>query len=125
MFGNNFSLLSNVKKAKRLLKTMHKITTEDALIIAGNRDPYITDNPFHLLYHKANRKKNRLPGQLKVRIRFMQYSTEWFDLLYVSKKEMKEILKGTGWKVYKFINSQEFSKNGLYTAIIKKESKKE
>lgn len=125
MFGNNFSLLSNVKKAKRLLRTMHKITTEDGLIIAGNRDPYITDNPFHLIYHKANRKKGRLPGQLRVRVRFMQYSTGWFDLLYVSKKEMKEILNGTGWKVYKFINSQEFAKNGLYTAIIKKEPKKE
>ncbi len=125
MFGNNFGLLKSEQNSKKFLKYMYDITKKNCTIIAETRDPYITNNPVHFKYHKNNIQKNRMPGQLRIRVRFMQYATPWFDYLYVSKKEMKEILNGTGWKVYKFINSQEFAKNGLYTAIIKKEPKKE
>ncbi len=120
MYGNNFGLFGNKNKAKRLLKTLHTITSDNATIIAEDRDPYITDNPVHFKYHASNVKRGRMPGQLKIRVRFMQYSTPWYDYLYVSKDEMKELLNGTGWRVSKFINSEGFRKNGVYVAIIKK-----
>ncbi len=116
MFGNNFGLLKNFKSAKKLLKELHKITYKDALIIAESSDPYKTDNPAYLSYHKLNKKKGRMAGQLRIRIRFSNYIGDWFDYLLVSKKEMKEILKGTGWKIRKFINSEKF----MYIAVIEK-----
>jgi SAM-dependent methyltransferase len=116
MFGNNFGLFGSFSKAKRLLRDMYKITSKDALIIAESNDPYKTKDPVHLSYHKLNSGRGRMGGQLRIRIRFARYTGEWFDYLLVSKEEMREILKGTGWKVKKFINSGKY----MYIAVIGK-----
>jgi hypothetical protein len=117
MFGNNFGLFGSFKKAKVLLKKMHRITSKNAIIITENVEPYKTTDIAHISYHKFNKKRGRIAGQLRIRIRFRQYIRNWFDYLLVSQKEMKDILKGTGWKVKRFINSN----NYMYTAIIEKE----
>jgi SAM-dependent methyltransferase len=116
MLGNNFGLFGNFKKAQRLLKKFYKMTSKDALIITGTSDPYNTDNAFHLEYQKFNRKRGRMSGQIKIRIRYKKYATGWFNYLLVSKEEMNEILKETRWKVKEFIDSG----NSSYIAIIEK-----
>jgi len=116
MFGNGFGLFGSFKKARKLFNKLFKITTSEALIIAESTDPYKTEESCHLNYHKLNKKRGRMPGQLRIRIRFKEYVGDWFDYLLVSKKEMKEILKGTGWRVKEFIDS----KNSIYFAIIEK-----
>jgi len=116
MFGNNFGLFESFKKARLLLKKFYKITSPKVLILAESNDPYKTDNPMHLGYHKLNRERRRMSGQLRIRVRFERYVGDWFDYLLVSKKEMQEILKGTGWRIRKFINSKKSS----YVAIIEK-----
>ncbi len=70
MMGNNFSLFGSFEKARRLLKKFRSITSEDALIIAETRDPYKTDNPSYLKYYEFNRKRGRMSGQFRGRIRF-------------------------------------------------------
>lgn len=117
MYGNNFGLFGSRTKAKRLLKTLHAKTTPDAVILVESTDPYTTSDPLHLAYHKRNRKRGRMPGQLRIRVRFRNYIGEWFDYLLVSKKEMQEILNGTGWKVRAFFDSGK----SAYTAVIGKE----
>ena len=117
MFGNNFSLFGSPKKAKALLKKMRRITSRGAVILAGTRDPYMTKDPAHLAYHELNRKRGRMAGQLKMRIRFREYVGRWFDYLFVSREEMKGILHGTGWEVKKFIGSR----GSVYVAVIVKE----
>jgi hypothetical protein len=92
------------------------MTSEGALILAHTRDPYKTDNPAHLEYQEFNRKRGRMSGQLRIRIRFRKYTGQWFDYLMVSKEEMQNILKGTRWKVEEFIDSE----NSQYIAIIEK-----
>ncbi|MDD5528897.1 MAG: class I SAM-dependent methyltransferase [bacterium] len=116
MFGNNFGLFGNFKKAKQLLKTLCEITSPDALIIAESRDPHKIDDPVHLAYHKHNIKRGRMAGQVKIRIRFRNYIGNWFEYLLVSKKEMEQILNGTGWEIKRYIDSG----NPTYIAIIKK-----
>lgn len=120
MFGNNFGLFQNFQKAKILLKKLYRITSSGGVIIAESREPYLTDNPVHFAYHRRNKKLGRMPGQMRIRVRFMQYATDWFDYLIVSKSEMKEILKGTGWRVKRFIDAEGYRKNGIYIAIIEK-----
>jgi SAM-dependent methyltransferase len=116
MMCANFGLFGSPKRAKTLLKKFYKITSPNALIIADTRDPYKTNKPAHLTYHKFNKKQGRMPGQVRIRIRFEKCIGEWFDYLFVSKKELKGVLKGTGWKVKKFIDS----KGTPYAAIIEK-----
>jgi SAM-dependent methyltransferase len=119
MMGNNFGLFGSFEKARRLLKRFRKMTSKDALIIAETRDPYMTDNPAHLEYHEFNKKRGRRAGQLTIRVRFEKYATPWFDYLMVSRDEMKELLKGTRWKIKEFIDSD----GSQYIAIIEKKSK--
>jgi len=117
LLGHNFGLFGDFKKAKMLLRKLYRITAPGVLIIAETLDPYKTNNPAHLGYHKLNRKRGRMSGQMKIRLRFSQYIGEWFDYLFVSKQEMQEILKDSGWKIKKFIDYN----NPTYTAIIEKE----
>jgi hypothetical protein len=119
MMGNNFGLFANFNKARELLKKFHEIASKNAVIVADTNDPYKTENPSHLAYHKRNRERGRMGGQLKLRIRHKQYRGRWFEYLLVSKQEMKEILKGTGWEIKEFIDS-DGERQSRYLAIIKK-----
>jgi len=53
-----------------------------------------------------------------MRIRYSIYTTPWVDYLLVSKLEMMGILRGTGWKIKRFIESK---KSPAYIGIIEKE----
>ncbi len=121
LFGNGFALLQNKKKAKKILKTLYRITGNKGIIITENRDPYITENPVHFTYISNNKRRGRMPGQLHQRVRFLQYVSPWYDVLYTSKSEMKKVLLGTGWKITRFLNSPNFGRDGEFFAIIEKE----
>lgn len=118
MLGHNFGLFGNFKRARWLLKRFKCITTGDALIIAETLDIYDTEKPDHLWYQEYNRKRGKMSGQLKLRVRYKKFTNPWFEYLMVSKPEMEMILEGTGWKVKKYLD------NGPhYIAIIEKEDK--
>lgn len=119
MMGNNFGLFASFNKAKKLLKKFHRITSKNAVIVADTRDPYKTDNPMHLAYHKRNRERGRMGGQIRIRVRFRIYIGKWFDYLMVSKEEMKQILEGTGWKIKEFVDS-ESGDTSRFVAVIGK-----
>ena len=106
MMGNNFGLLGNLKRARWLLKRFQRITSEKGKIIAASIDPYKTNNPILLKYHKGNVKRNRMSGQVRIRVRHRKYTTPWFDFMFVSKDEMGKILQGSGWEVVRFIDSR-------------------
>ena len=117
LMGNNFGLFGSPKQAKSLLKRFFRLTSPDARIIAESTDPYKTDDPAHLEYHKRNRSRGRAAGQVRIRVRFGKHAGEWFDYLLVSKKEMEDILKGTGWTIRKYISAEG---SPGYIAIIEK-----
>jgi hypothetical protein len=51
-----------------------------------------------------------------MRIRHQKIIGSWFDYLLVSRKEMEEILDGTGWEIGKTLSEE----GGKYTAIMEK-----
>jgi len=116
MMGNNFSLFANPVKGKVLLRKLFSVTGSNAQIIAETRNPYQTNNKIHLAYHKLNKKRGRMPGQLRLRVRFRNIIGPWFEYFFVSPGEMKSLLKGTGWKLKKVIKS----KGSDYIAVITK-----
>lgn len=117
MMGNNFGLLGDPQRAKRLLKEFHRITTGDASIIAGTLNPYGTKNPEHLRYHKFNKTRGRMPGQITFRVRFGSLIGKWFDYLFVSPTELDTILDTSGWHVEKLYGDT----NDRYFALIRKD----
>jgi SAM-dependent methyltransferase len=122
MLGNNFGLFETPRKAKWLLRKFHKMTCDDAAIIVQSVDPYKKHHePAHLRYYKINRMKGRMPGQSRMRIRYKSHTGRWFDYLFVSQREMKSIVNGTGvWKIKHFLISAEIP--DMYIAIIAKEA---
>jgi hypothetical protein len=108
MFGNNFGLFGSYWKAKRLLKQLHRITTDDAVILAETIDPHMTDEPSHLRYQRRNRQRGRMPGQIRMRIRFKDCVGHWFNYLLVSPPEMADILNGTGWMIRRTIGDTQY-----------------
>ena len=120
MMGHNFGLLGSYKRAKWLLKRFAAMTTDTAKIIAETMDPYQTTEPAHLAYHQSNRDRGRMSGQLRLRIRYRQYITPWFDYLFVSKPEMEDILEGTPWQIEHYIDA---ANAPTYIAILTKHSR--
>jgi len=118
MMGNNFGLFGSFESARRLLKKLSRITSERGRIIAETNDVYKTENPDHLSYHKLNRQKGRMGGQIRIRVRYKKFTTPWFDYLIVSKEEMENILYGTDWHINRFIESE----SSVYITIIDKKS---
>jgi hypothetical protein len=119
MMGNNFGLFAGFKKTKRLLRQLDRITSAEGQIIAEAVDPYATTQELHLVYQRQNRARGRMSGQLRIRIRHENIVGEWFDYLLVSRKEMEEILEGTGWRVKEIIPD----KGPGYTVVMVKTSK--
>jgi SAM-dependent methyltransferase len=99
MFGNNFGLFGGYAKAKRLLKQLHRITRPGAVILAESLNPYGSPLAAHTRYRRRNRLRGRMAGQIRIRVRFRDIKGPWFDYLLVSPGEMRDILKGTGWRV--------------------------
>lgn len=118
MLGNNFGLFESFRRGRWLLRKFHKMTSDDASIIVQSMDPYKkTHEHAHVMYHKLNRMKGRMPGQSRMRIRCKNYKGKWFDYLFVSKEEMESIVNGTGrWKIKRFLDSTDAP--GVYIAII-------
>src|SRR5215467_3284491 len=87
LMGNNFGLFGGLRQAKRLLKDLFKITSNQGQIIADATDPYQTSEPAHLQYLKFNRSRGRMPGQLRLRVRHGKIIGPWFDYLFASQKE--------------------------------------
>ncbi len=122
MYGNNFGLMGSFDQARDLLRRFHSLTPPHARILAESNDPYKTRDPAHLAYQAWNRQRNRMPGQLRIRVRFRNYVTPWFDYLIVSRAEMETILAGTGWRIAHCIEATPGSpQESMYVAVLEKE----
>src|SRR5215210_202107 len=116
MLGNNFGLFESFTRARWLLQKFDKMTCNDASIIAQSMDPYKTNERAHLMYHQLNRIKGLMPRQIRMRVRYKNYKSRWYDYLLVSKQEMQNIVSGTGWKIERFLDSTDAP--GVYIVII-------
>lgn len=118
MMGNNFGLFGSRQRARWLLRRLQAMTTPQARIVAETLDVHQTDNPDHLSYLRWNRRRGRMAGQIRLRVRYGRLCTPWFDYLMVSKRELQSLLQGTGWEAERYLDS----KAGMYVAVIRKVS---
>lgn len=99
MYGNNLGLLRDARHSKWLLRRFARAAANGALLLGGTLDPYRTEDPSHLAYQAENRRRGRMSGQIRIRIRFNDLATPWFDYLFVSKDELATLVEGTGWRL--------------------------
>ena len=113
MFGNNFGLMGSRRRAPWLLKRFRSIANDGARILAESVNPYTTEDPEHLEYHERNRRRGRMAGHLRIRIRHRDYKTPWFDYLLASPEEMAELAQAGGWRLARVIDEGELAYVGV------------
>jgi hypothetical protein len=98
-----------------MLKNFHKITSDDARIIASSRDATATEKQIHLKYHQKNREEGKPPGLVRIRLELGEIIADWWKLLMVSPEEMEKLASQAGWEIIEVIGS-----NKDYIAILEK-----
>lgn len=110
MYGNNFGLFGGRRSGRRLLRSLRPLADR---IVATSNDPYATQDPAHLAYLERNRRRHRMPGQLRIRIRYRDLVDPWFDYLLASPAEIEELVDGTGWRITRLIRD-----DGSYYVVV-------
>ena len=118
MMGNNFGLFANAEQTRSLLHRFADLTSPEGRIITETMNATATDNPVHTAYHERNRQQGRMPGQIRFRLRYLQYTGPWMDYLMVSPDEMHELVEGTPWSVTTILGNPNFR----YAAVLEKNS---
>lgn len=79
-----------------------RVTEGDAFgqaLFGETLNPYGTANPDHLRYQEENRRLGRLPGQLRLRIRYALLASPWLDYLFCAPDELETIIAPTRWEL--------------------------
>ena len=113
--GQNFGMLGSRPRARSILRRLARVTTPRGRIVAETFDPHALEEPVHRRYRERNHRRGRMPGQLRVRVRYRELATPWLDWLQVSQRELVALLDGTGWQL-----SRTLGDGPSYVAIIEK-----
>lgn len=116
MYGNNFGMLGTVPKTRRLLRTLLGVTSDRARVLAGNMNPYPAKGARQRAYHARNRSRGKLAGTIRIRIRYREHVTPWLEWLFLSPRELEQLLVGTGWKLARLVQDE----SQRYVAVLEK-----
>lgn len=98
--GNNLGLLGNPERAARMFEAFSVLSNPGATIVGTCLDPTFGEPPaWHASYHERNRAAGLPPGQIRLRTRFRDITTDWFDLYWMSPDELDALARKSGWQV--------------------------
>lgn len=98
LFGNNLGLLESAVRGQEILDVIASSARPDAVIVGTSTKPTATTNQVHLRYHESNIARGRLPGQLRLRSRYQDRASDWFDYLLVEPEELDDVLRKASWR---------------------------
>lgn len=99
MLGGNLGLLGSREHAPVVLDSLTRLAAPGARLLAIGHDPYTGATAEHRAYHARNTERNRLPGHIRMRVRYKAWTSDWFDRLMLSPDELRELLTRTGWRL--------------------------
>jgi hypothetical protein len=114
--GGSFSYMFARKRMRWLLNKLHRLTSWEGRIIARIRNPYVTELPEALEMHEHNRQQGKMPGEMRLRIRYKKYVTPWIDYFMLSPEELEGFLTEAGW----YIEHLDEGDDGLYLVVMGK-----
>jgi SAM-dependent methyltransferase len=104
LLGNNLGLLAGERQGRRLLRKLARVATDRGRILAGSYDPYEGASELARCYQERNRKRGRMGGVERLRVRYRKYATPWYDVLFASREEVAWLAQGTGWVTRRFVD---------------------
>jgi SAM-dependent methyltransferase len=118
LLGNNLGVLAGERQGRHLLRRLARVATDSGRILAGSYDPYDSASELARSYHARNRARGRMGGVERLRVRYRQYATPWYDVLFASREEVSHLVKGTGWVASHFVDE-----GAGYVAVLDLEEK--
>jgi SAM-dependent methyltransferase len=119
LFGNNFGLFETPPRARRALRRLARVTSPRARILVESTSPYFGGAPaLDRTYYRRNKARGGPPGQVRLRYHFEDLTGPWFHWIYVSPREMRDVLRDTGWHQERVIGS---TRSEPYVAILAKD----
>jgi SAM-dependent methyltransferase len=119
LFGNNFGLFGTPERLRRILGVWARRTNPGTRILAESTNPYCGGAPaVDRTYYRKNKQKGLMPGQLRIRSQYRGHVGAWSNWLFVSRKEMRILLKGTGWHQTKVFGGLP---SDSYVAVLEKD----
>jgi SAM-dependent methyltransferase len=120
LFGNNFGIFETPPRAREVLIHLAVTTKPEARIFVESTSAYGGGAPaFDRSYYHQNKARGISSGQVTVRYHYGHLVGPWFRWLYVSQREMRSVVAGTGWRIERVLGS---SSNEPYVAILTKAS---
>ena len=116
LLGNNLGILGGERQGRHLLRKLARAATGRGRILAGSYDPYDGASELARRYHARNRARGKLGGVERLRVRYRQYATPWYDVLFASRDEVARLVEGTGWVVSRFVDD-----GPGYVAVLERE----
>lgn len=104
LLGNNLGLLAGEQQGRRLLRRLARLAGYEGRILAGSYDPYDGASELARRYQERNRARGRMGGVERLRVRYRQYATPWYDVLFASRDEVTWLVAGTGWIASRFVD---------------------
>jgi SAM-dependent methyltransferase len=119
LFGNNFGLFGTPDHARELLSAWARRAKPGTRIFLESTSAYFGGAPgFDRLYYRRNLERGRPPGSVRLRYRFEGLKGEWFTWIFVSEREMRAVLRGTGWRLIRVLKS---AHSDPYVAVLELE----
>jgi SAM-dependent methyltransferase len=98
LFGNNLGIFGTPERVREVLTEWALSTRPEARLFIESTNPYCGGAPgIDRGYFRRNREQGRLPGQAMFRYHYEYNVGAWFPWLFVSRCDLREILRGTGW----------------------------
>jgi SAM-dependent methyltransferase len=107
LFGNNFGLFGTPERARELLGEWAQKAKPGTRIFVESTSAYFGGAPgFDRSYYRSNLEFGRPPGSVRLRYRYDGLKGDWFTWLFVSPRELREVLRGTGWRQAQLLTSE-------------------
>jgi SAM-dependent methyltransferase len=107
MFGNNFGIFATPERARAVLTDWARRTEPGTRILAESTSPYGGGAPsVDRLHRRRNRELGLMPGQVRLRVRYLGAAGPWFDWFFVSPREMRTLLVGSGWHQHRILGTR-------------------
>lgn len=95
----NLGLAGGWDETRALLARLAGLCAPGALLLADSVDPTVLTDDHSRTHRARNEAAGRHPGQTRLRLRYGEIETPWWDLLNLRVADVATVAERTGWAV--------------------------
>jgi SAM-dependent methyltransferase len=99
MLCGNLGLTGGWHETRALLTTLAKLAAPDALLVADTVDPTVSAEPDEIEDQRKRQEQGRYVGQVRLRLRYGQMVSPWWNQVNITIQDMPRLVEGTGWTI--------------------------